>query len=91
MLVTIDKRGSINLPAAVRKTLNLQPGSCLDLNILDGGGLALSPVVVYPTVRLADEGIAKLQQARESGTVALPGWLREEMDNAATDPDEPFS
>jgi len=87
MLVTIDKRGSINLPATVRKALNLQPGVCLDLSILDGGGLALSPVAVYPTVRLADEGLAKLQQARESGTAALPAWLRKEMDNAATDPD----
>ncbi|OGQ98119.1 MAG: hypothetical protein A2521_11045 [Deltaproteobacteria bacterium RIFOXYD12_FULL_57_12] len=86
MLVTIDKRGSINLPAAVRKTLNLQPGSCLDLSILDGGGLALSPVAIYPTVRLSDEGLAKLQKARESGTVELPAWLRKEMDNAATDP-----
>ena len=87
MLVTIDKRGSINLPAAVRKALNLQPGVCLDLSIIDGGGMALSPVAVYPTVRLADEGLAKLQQARESGAVALPVWLRKEMDDAAADPD----
>lgn len=87
MLITIDKRGSINLPATVRKTLKLQPGSCLDLSILDGGGIALSPVSVFPSVLLADEGLAKLQQARESGTVTLPGWLREEMDNAANDPD----
>jgi AbrB family looped-hinge helix DNA binding protein len=87
MLVTIDKRGSINLPSAIRKTLNLQPGSCLDLSVLDGGGLALSPVVVYPTVRLTDEGLAKLQQARESGIAKLPAWLRGEMDNAATDSD----
>lgn len=87
MLVTIDKRGSINLPVTVRKTLNLQPGSCLDLTVLDGGGLALSPVVVYPTVRLTEEGLAKLQAARASGSGVLPDWLTEEMDHAAADPD----
>jgi len=87
MLVTIDKRGSINLPASVRKALDLAPGTCLDLNILEGGGLSLSPVAIYPTVRLSDEGLAKLRQARESGTVELPTWLREEMNDAAADPD----
>ena len=60
MLVSIDKRGSISLPAAVRKDLNLRPGTFLDLTILDGGSLALSPVSVYPTVRLSDKGLAKL-------------------------------
>ena len=48
MLITTDKRGSINLPTAVCKALNLQPGGCLDLSILDGGGLALAQVAVYP-------------------------------------------
>lgn len=31
MLVSIDKRGSISLPVAVRKDLNLLPGAFLDL------------------------------------------------------------
>jgi AbrB family looped-hinge helix DNA binding protein len=85
MLVTIDKRGSISLPASVRKELGLQAGSCFDLTILDGGGVALTPVAVYPTVRLSGEGLAKLQEARQSGTGQLPGWLAEEMGNAGTD------
>ena len=85
MLVSIDKRGSISLPSAVRKDLNLQPGSFLDLTILDGGGLALSPVAVYPTVRLTDHGLAKLNEARQSGVDQMPDWLREEIADAATD------
>ena len=87
MLVSIDKRGSISLPAAVRKDLGLVPGTYLDLTILDGGKLALSPVTVYPTVRLSEEGLAKLGEARKSGVEQLPDWLREEMAGAATDPD----
>lgn len=86
MLVTIDKRGSISLPAAVRKELGLQVGSCLDLTILDGGVVALTPMTVYPTVRLSDNGLAKLQDARQGGTEPLPTWLREEMDDASSDP-----
>ena len=75
MLVSIDKRGSISLPAAVRKSLGLTPGTYLDLTILDGGKLALSPVAVYPTVRLSDKGLAKLDEARQSGVEQLPDWL----------------
>jgi len=87
MLVSIDKRGSVGLPAAVRKDLNLYPGSFLDLTVLDGGRLALSPVAVYPTVRLSDGGLAKLTEARQGGVEQMPDWLREEMANAATDPE----
>lgn len=87
MLVSIDKRGSINLPAAVRKDLGLVPGTYLDLTVLDGGNLALSPVTVYPTVRLSEKGLDKLSEARQSGVERLPDWLREEMAGAATDPE----
>ena len=87
MLVTIDKRGSINLPVAIRKSLKLQSGSCLNLTVLDGGQLALAPVAVYPTVLLDDQALAKLQEARGSGTDQFPGWLQEEMVNAASHSD----
>jgi AbrB family looped-hinge helix DNA binding protein len=86
MLVSVDKRGSISLPSAVRKDLNLYPGSFLNLTILDGGSLALSPVAVYPTVRLSESGLAKLNEARQGGVEQMPDWLREEMADAATDP-----
>lgn len=87
MLVSIDKRGSISLPSAVRKDLGLKPGTFLDLTILEGGNLSLSPVAVYPTVRLSNKGLVKLGEARQSGVEQMPDWLRNEMADAATDPD----
>ncbi len=87
MLVSIDKRGSISLPSTVRKDLGLVPGTFLDLTILDGGNLSLTPVAVFPTVRLSDTGLAKLGEARRSGVEQIPDWLRKEMTDAATDPD----
>jgi AbrB family looped-hinge helix DNA binding protein len=87
VLVSIDKRGSISLPATVRKDLGLVPGTFLDLTILDGGKLALSPVAVYPTVRLSATGLAKLDEARLGGVGQLPDWFREDMTDAATDPE----
>ena len=87
MLVSIDKRGSISLPAAVRKDLGLKPGTILDLTILEGGNLSLSPVAVYPTVRLSDKGLVKLDEARKSGIEQMPDWMRKGMADAATDPD----
>ena len=88
MLITIDKRGSINLPLAVRKELGLEQGSYLDLSVEPGGKITLHPVEIYRTVRLSDQGIAKLKEARESGTGELPGWLRQDMENAGTDSDK---
>ena len=82
MLVTIDKRGSINLPLAVRKELGLEQGTCLDLSIEDGGTITLNPVAVYRTVRLGKGGLAKLQEARESGKGELPDWLQQDMKDA---------
>ncbi len=58
----------------------------LAVQVQEGGVLVLHPVAAYPTVRLSVEGLAKLQEARESGTGALPDWLREEMDRAPADP-----
>ncbi|MBC8019150.1 MAG: hypothetical protein H7X83_11625 [Verrucomicrobia bacterium] len=44
------------------------------------------PVGVYPTVRLALEGLAKLTEARESGTAELPEWLKGDMTDAKAKP-----
>ena len=91
MLVSIDKRGSVSLPASIRKGFNLHPGSFLDLTIQDGGSLLLSPVAVYPTVRLSDQGLEKLDQARQSGVATLPDWLQQEMADAAADTNQTVS
>ncbi|MEI6386577.1 MAG: AbrB/MazE/SpoVT family DNA-binding domain-containing protein [Spirochaetota bacterium] len=88
MLVTIDKRGSVGIPQSVRKALELEAGSTLNLEVEAGGTIILSPTVVYGTVRLSETGLGKLAEARGSGTAPLPGWLREAMNNAAADPVE---
>lgn len=85
MLIAIDKRGSINLPASIRKDLGLETGSYLDLSIQDGGAVVLRPMTVYPTIRLNDDGLNKLNMARSSGTGEMPDWLAGEMRDAATD------
>ena len=50
MLVTIDKRGSINLPSTIRKETGLDTGTHLDIEVLEGGSIVLTPVAIYPTV-----------------------------------------
>ena len=86
MLVAIDKRGSVSLPASFRKEFGLQPGTYLDLTVQDGGTIMLNPVAVYPTIRLAPDGITKLAEARESGTAELPEWLKGDIADAKADP-----
>jgi len=87
MLITVDKRGSINLPASLRRQLGLVAGTCLDLSVADGGALILQPVAVYPAVHLNEKGLEKLKGARESGTAVMPVWLKDEMANVETDTD----
>ena len=76
MLVTIDKRGSINLPSAIRKETGLDIGTHLDIEVLEGGAIVLTPVAIYPTVKLNEKGLKKLAEARKSGTVKMPALLR---------------
>ena len=82
MLIAIDKRGSINLPAAIRKALGLKNGAYLDMTVAEGGVVILQPVEIFRSVRLAKQGLDKLNEARQSGKAELPAWLAEEMKNA---------
>lgn len=91
MLITIDKRGSINLPAAIRKKLGLEKGTYLDMSLSKGGAIVLSPVEIYPTIRLSDKGLAKLREGRKSGKGKLPGWLVKEMESAKTGSEQKVS
>jgi len=87
MLIAIDKRGSINIPASLRKQMRLESGSYLKLEVVEGGMIVLSPVAVYPTVQLSEQGLKKLQEARKSGKAEMPEWLRKGIKHAKTDTD----
>jgi AbrB family looped-hinge helix DNA binding protein len=70
MLVTIDKRGSISLPASVRRELGFRPGTHLELSVEPGGSITLYPVELYRTIKLNDSGLLKLnalQMTRQPG------------------------
>jgi len=85
MLVTIDKRGSISLPASIRKDLGIKPGTHLELSVKAGGAIYLYPVEFYRTIKLNDSGSLKLKEARDSETSKLPDWFEEERSNLRID------
>ena len=85
MLVTIDKRGSISLPASIRKDLGIKPGTHLELSVEAGGAIHLYPVEFYRTIKLNDSGLSKLKEARDSEPGKLPAWFEEERRNAGID------
>lgn len=87
MLVAIDKRGSINFPSTIRKEMGLNTGAHLDLVVLEGGSIMLTPVVFYPALKLNEKGLKKLEAARKSGTVDMPAALAKQINNARTDAD----
>jgi AbrB family looped-hinge helix DNA binding protein len=82
MLITVDKRGSINIPKTLRKELGIESGSYLTLEVEEGGAIVLQPVSVYPLVRLSKKGLTKLVEARKSGKGKLPDWMAKEIENA---------
>lgn len=85
MLVTIDKRGSIILPASIRKDMGFLPGTHLELTVEPGGAITLFPVEIYRSIKLNDSGILKLKEARASETSTFPEWFDKELANARTD------
>lgn len=85
MLITVDKRGSINLPASIRNSLGIRPGTHLELIVEPGGAITLSPVEIYRAIRLSDSGKLKLKEARESTDTSFPDWLHEAIKNAGAD------
>jgi AbrB family looped-hinge helix DNA binding protein len=87
MLVAIDKRGSINLPSTIRKEMGLDIGTHLDLEVLEGGALMLTPVAIFPAVKLNEKGLKKLDEARKSGMAKMPEELAKLIGNAGTDAD----
>ena len=87
MLVAIDKRGSVNLPSTIRKEMGLDTGTHLNLEVLEGGAIVLTPVAIYPTVKLNEKGLKKLAEARKSGTVKMPAQLAKQIKNARTNAD----
>ena len=87
MLVAIDKRGSVNLPSTIRKEMGLDTGTHLNLEVLSGGAIVLTPVAIYPTIKLSEKGLKKLREARKSGTAKMPAQLAKQIKNARTDAD----
>ena len=85
MLVTIDKRGSISLPASVRKDLGFQPGTHLELTVAPGGAITLFPIEIYRSIKLSDAGVLKIKEARASEPATFPEWFGEELADAGTD------
>jgi AbrB family looped-hinge helix DNA binding protein len=85
MLVTLDKRGSISLPASVRKDLGFQPGTHLELTVAPGGAITLFPIEIYRSIKLSDAGVLKIKEARESEPATFPEWFDEELADAGTD------
>jgi len=85
MLISIDKRGSINLPVEIRKEFGLTSGSYLDLSVESGGAIVLHPVSIYRNIQVGEAGREKLNEGRRSGTGKLPSWLVQDMKNAKPD------
>jgi AbrB family looped-hinge helix DNA binding protein len=79
MLVQIDQRGSLNLPVKIRQSLGLEKGSNFELEVAEGGDIILHPVEIHRTVRLSNQGLEKISEARQSGEGELPNWLLDEM------------
>jgi len=85
MLVAVDRYGNITLPGPLREKLGLEKEAYFELSVEDQGSIILHPVTVQRTIRLNENGLNKLKDARKSGTGKLPEWLTGEMESAKAD------
>lgn len=85
MLVTVDKRGSINLPASLRKDLGIEPGSHLEVSVEEGGAIYLYPIEFFRKIRLNPSGMEKLKEARDAEWCKFPEWFEKERRHAGID------
>ncbi len=85
MLVAVDRYGNITLPGPLREKLGLEKEAYFELSVEDQGSIILHPVTVQRTIRLNENGLNKLKDARKSGTGKLPEWLTEDMESAKAD------
>lgn len=85
MLVALDRYGNITLPGPLRQKLGLENEAYFELSVEDQGDIILHPVSVQRTIRLNENGLKKLKDARKSGTGELSEWLTGEMEIAETD------
>jgi len=83
MYVILDKRGSITLPAKLRKELNLKQGVLFEVEIAEGGAIVLHRVKPVREILLSPKGLQKLAEARTGGLAEeLPEWLEKEIADA---------
>jgi len=61
MIISIDTRGTIDLPSSVRNEPGLKSGDYLDLSVAEGVALVLRPAAIYPSIWLSEAGLAKLE------------------------------
>jgi len=63
MVVTLNDRATLTLPADLRRRLGLEPGDTLELTV-EGHRLVLTPVAIVPRrLRLTAKGAAKEAEA----------------------------
>ena len=91
LIIAIDNRGSINHPASLLKELGLKNGDHLNISVEEGGIIVLRPMVIYPTVQLSEQGLAKLKEARERGVGVWPSWFSKEIKDAGNDSEQKVS
>jgi len=63
MIITLQKRNTLELPRELRQALKLEPGASLEVHV-EKGRLVLTPVALGPpTLRLSKTGEAKEAEA----------------------------
>lgn len=74
MLTQVTPRGQITLPAEIRKTLGLEPGSAVDITV-EENHIVVQPVITLPVRIYSEEDLAMFDEAQRMSTPALDNAL----------------
>jgi AbrB family looped-hinge helix DNA binding protein len=74
-LAQLSQRGTITLPAAVRRKLGLEEGDVLTVRLV-GSSIVLTPAVVTPVELYTDERLAEFEQNAQLSEAELAAARR---------------
>jgi len=78
-IIKIGKKGQVSIPQGVLRSLAIEPGGTLTLDVTGDGAIVLRPAAVYAVEMYDDDRVAELEAANNDVPAAVVAKAREQL------------
>lgn len=78
-IIKVGKKGQISIPQGVLRSLAIEPGGSLTLDVTGDGAIVLRPAAVYAVEMYGDDRIAEIEAANSDVPAAIVAKAREQL------------